>query len=593
MPDRVIKRVNQIGAKEKQGQTFRFLNRRAEPYEWTDEVPDDDSEFQGLLDEEETTPYPDISAEPPGVELESEESNFQHNAGINPTERIQAARDRVAAIAAETAGPRLVEADEDEIVYEITFDLPDAGLGQYAVPPDAPASPMPSFSLGMSDDVTTTSGRRDPPRSHRSVIGHQQPLHDLANETVELLTDAATTKPTPPRIPIAHRTRARAPRMAFLQLGEVRTRRSVLDAKQFAGMTTEEMMHTTTYTQKEPEIDDTEHMVDPELLTNSKDKMKVWGYRMTQYNLKPGLRKFGAKGQSAAIDELTQLHVMDTWTAMDATKLSREDKMKALSSLLFLKEKQMGKIKGRACINGSPQRAYIPKEDAASRTVSTESTFVTAAIAANEKRKLRCFDIPSAFVNTDVDEDVLMVLKGELADMMIQIAPQVYRKYITINKKGTPILYVKLKKALYGLMRGSLLFYRKLRRELEDYGFTVNPYDPCVANKMTECGLQLMVIWHIDDLMSSCVDNFELTKFSCYLAKIYGPKLTMHTGTKHDYLGVDMEFNEDGTLDASMIPYLKGIMERSQNSFCVCVAPKLSLNSTQNTENLAKLVSNL
>ena len=109
-------------------------------------------------------------------------------------------------------------------------------------------------------------------------------------------------------------------------------------------------------------------------------------------------------------------------------------------------------------------------------------------------------------------------------------------------------------------MRASLLFYRKLRRELEDDRFTVNPYNPCIANKMTACGLQLTVIWHVDDLMSSCVDNFELMKFSCYLAKIYGPKLTMHTGTKHNYLGVDVEFNNDGTLDASMISYLKGII---------------------------------
>ncbi len=45
--------------------------------------------------------------------------------------------------------------------------------------------------------------------------------------------------------------------------------------------------------------------------------------------------------------------------------------------------------------------------------MSTESTFVTAAIAAHEKRKVRCFDIPSAFVNMDVDEDVLMVLKAK------------------------------------------------------------------------------------------------------------------------------------------------------------------------------------
>jgi hypothetical protein len=441
MPDRVIKRVNEIGAKEKQGQTFRFLNQQAEPYKWMDEVPEDDSEFQGLLDKEETAPYPDISAEPQGVELESEESNFQpitdnpepgfselvaaalDNVGINPTKRIQAVRDCVTAAAAETAGPRLVEADEDEIVYEITFDLPDASLGQNAVPPNAAASPTPLFSLGISGNETTTTGRRHPPRSCRSVVGHQQPFHDLAHETVELLTNAATTEATPLRIPLTHRTKARAPRMAFLQLGEVQTRRSVLDAKQFAVMAREEMMYATTYTQKKPEIDDTEHTVDPKLLTNSEDEMKVWGYLMTQYNLKPGLRKFGAKGQSAAIDKLTQLHVMDTWTGMDSTKLSREEKIKALSSLLFLKEKQTGKIKGRVYTNGAPQWAYIPKEDAASPTVLTVSTFVTVAIAANKKRKVRCFDIPSAFVNTDVDEDVLMVLKGELADMMIQIAP--------------------------------------------------------------------------------------------------------------------------------------------------------------------------
>ncbi len=72
MPDRVIKRVNAIGEREGQGRTFRFLNRCNEPYEWTDSVPEDDPEFQGLLDDEEEAAYPEISAELPGVELEEE-----------------------------------------------------------------------------------------------------------------------------------------------------------------------------------------------------------------------------------------------------------------------------------------------------------------------------------------------------------------------------------------------------------------------------------------------------------------------------------------------------------------------------------------
>jgi hypothetical protein len=70
-----------------------------------------------------------------------------------------------------------------------------------------------------------------------------------------------------------------------------------------------------------------------------------------------------------------------------------------------------------------------------------------------------------------------------------------------------------------------------------------------------------MVIWHIDDLMGSCEDDFELTKFSCYLTKIYGPNLRMHMGHKHEYLGVEMEFNEDGTLDVSMFKYLQDVID--------------------------------
>ena len=78
MPDSVIQRVNMIREREKQGRMFRFLNRRGEPYEGTDEVPEDDPDFQGLLDEnEDTAVYPDVSAKLPGVELESEERDFQ------------------------------------------------------------------------------------------------------------------------------------------------------------------------------------------------------------------------------------------------------------------------------------------------------------------------------------------------------------------------------------------------------------------------------------------------------------------------------------------------------------------------------------
>ena len=71
MPTTIIDQVNQIGAQEKQGQDFCFNNRSKQPYKWTDVVPEDDPEFQGLLEDKEAISL-DINAELPGVELEED-----------------------------------------------------------------------------------------------------------------------------------------------------------------------------------------------------------------------------------------------------------------------------------------------------------------------------------------------------------------------------------------------------------------------------------------------------------------------------------------------------------------------------------------
>ena len=70
-----------------------------------------------------------------------------------------------------------------------------------------------------------------------------------------------------------------------------------------------------------------------------------------------------------------------------------------------------------------------------------------------------------------------------------------------------PILYVKLNKALYRFLQSVLLFYKKLREELEDEGFKINDYDPCVAHKDIN-GHKMIVTWHVDDLKVSHRDPY-------------------------------------------------------------------------------------
>ncbi len=118
-----------------------------------DTVPEDEPEFQGMLEEE--TPFPNVSAELPGVILEEEEEgDYQvvtnepkpalerlaavalENAGIDAAKQIWAAKAaadaaaRAGVIAAQPNNPCLIEANEDKIVYKITFDMPVRGLSR-------------------------------------------------------------------------------------------------------------------------------------------------------------------------------------------------------------------------------------------------------------------------------------------------------------------------------------------------------------------------------------------------------------------------------------------------------------------------------
>jgi hypothetical protein len=43
-----------------------------------------------------------------------------------------------------------------------------------------------------------------------------------------------------------------------------------------------------------------------------------------------------------------------------------------------------------------------------------------------------------------------MILKGRLAELMVQGAPNLYRKYISVDRKRTAIFYLKMQNAIYG-----------------------------------------------------------------------------------------------------------------------------------------------
>jgi hypothetical protein len=196
--------------------------------------------------------------------------------------------------------------------------------------------------------------------------------------------------------------------------------------------------------------------------------------------------------------ELRQFHALCCFNPKDPKTLTRDDRHKALVSLMFLTEKRSGEIKARGCADGSKQPDHIAKEEATAPTVSADTIFLQGTIFAHERRDDATCNIPGAFLQADNPDYVLMHLDGILAELMVSIAPNIYRKYITVNAKGKPVLYVQLEKALYGMMKSALLFYCKLVADLRSIRFELNPYDPCVTNKMID-GQQMTICWNVDD----------------------------------------------------------------------------------------------
>ena len=70
-------------------------------------------------------------------------------------------------------------------------------------------------------------------------------------------------------------------------------------------------------------------------------------------------------------------------------------------------------------------------------------------------------DIPNAFIQTVVKRDkdkAIVRIRGLVANMLVEIAPEVYSRYIIKDKRGNSELLVICLNAIYSTMVAALLF---------------------------------------------------------------------------------------------------------------------------------------
>ena len=243
---------------------------------------------------------------------------------------------------------------------------------------------------------------------------------------------------------------------------------------------------------------------------------------------------------------------LNVYKPMHASALPPAQRQGALRAITLVKEKRCGRLKGRTVADGRKQRGLYEKSQTASPTVAADALMLTIMIDAHERRDVATADIAGAYLKAKMDDFLIIKYTGQQVDILCEMNPK-YKEFVLIEK-GINVLYVRMVMAIYGCVQSVLLWYKLVSSTLEEMGFKLNPYDPCVANK-TINGKQCTIAWYVDDTKISHVDAAVVTDIIEQIERRFD-KMTVTRGKEHTFLGMNITYTDDGTAKVSMKDYL-------------------------------------
>ena len=289
-------------------------------------------------------------------------------------------------------------------------------------------------------------------------------------------------------------------------------------------------------------------------LATTVDSMTTENYLQSHMSVSRGLRMFKEKTSVAIEGEVKSLLAKKTFSGVDVSAWSVDKKKKILRSIMNVVEKyhptldekgdrSVDKVKARLCVDGRAQeRDQYRPDEIESPTASISSIFTIAQIAAAEERFVMIGDVGSAYLNASMPMD------DPTKILYMSIEPDVANEIIRQDGTFAPFqrtngtLVVQLNKALYGCIESAKLWYQEIASTLIKHGFTANPRDVCIFNKMVK-QTQITIAVYVDDLMMTSTDKKLVLEMEQILLSTYGQFRTSSEKSM-SYLGCTWDFSE-------------------------------------------------
>lgn len=135
---------------------------------------------------------------------------------------------------------------------------------------------------------------------------------------------------------------------------------------------------------------------------------------------------------------------------------------------------KQNKYKARLAALGCAQCPGVDYEETFTLVVRTETIRILFSISAQEKRKMKLYDVKTAFLHEKLEEELYM----ELLD----------------RTQGNENQVCKLKKSIYGLKQAGGYWNEYLTKVIKNSGFKQSKEDPCLF--YTREKKQFFVLWN-------------------------------------------------------------------------------------------------
>jgi transposase len=250
--------------------------------------------------------------------------------------------------------------------------------------------------------------------------------------------------------------------------------------------------------------------------------------------------------QHAMYDEMSSLMENGTWTLVNKPRDRPIVNSKWVYKIKLKADSTINRYKARLVAKGYSQQQGIDYDETFSPVVRFDTIRMLLSIAARENLILSQFDVKTAFLYGDLEDEIYMQQPEGFNDGSGRVC--------------------RLLKSLYGLKQAPRCWNKKFTSFLEKHGLKPSDADPCLfISSVGEHKLLLML--YVDDGLVAYKDNSQMNGFLAELAT----EFQITSCDASNFLGFEIKRYENGTITINQEAYIKQVLKRFNMLECNAV----------------------